>query len=81
MVEPAELTFDLVNRPWILVHQVDGQVDEISLLDLFVRAQDLRSVLGEIPTQSFAIVRLLLAILHRAVEGPRDSEQDRKSVV
>lgn len=74
MVEPAELTFDLVNRPWILVHQVDGQVDEISLLDLFVRAQDLRSVLGEIPTQSFAIVRLLLAILHRAVEGPRDSE-------
>lgn len=52
------------------MHNLDGQVEEVSLRDLFARAHELRSVLGEIPTQTFALVRLALAILHRAVDGP-----------
>jgi CRISPR system Cascade subunit CasA len=56
-----------------LVHRLDGRVEEVSLLGLFAQAHELRSVLGELPTQTFAILRLLLAILHRAVDGPRDS--------
>jgi CRISPR system Cascade subunit CasA len=29
---------------------------------------------GEVPTQAFAITHLLLAFLHRAVEGPVDRD-------
>jgi CRISPR system Cascade subunit CasA len=70
---PVGGSFDLVERPWILVHRLDGGVEEVCLLEVFTRAGELRSVLGEVPTQSFAIMRLLLAILHRAVGGPPDA--------
>lgn len=73
MADTVRAPFDLVDRPWILVNNQDGQVEEVSLLELLERAHELRSVLGEIPTQTFAIVRLLLAILHRAVDGPPDA--------
>jgi CRISPR system Cascade subunit CasA len=64
------VSYDLVDRPWILVQDVEGHVDELSLLDTFAGAHRLRSVVGEVPTQTFAIIRLLLAVLHRAVDGP-----------
>lgn len=68
------MSFDLVERPWIMVHRRgDGRVEEVSIRELFARAGEFRTILGEVPTQSFALVRLLLAILHRAVEGPVDS--------
>lgn len=72
MNDPPRPSFDLVERPWILVHGLDGQVEEVSLRDVFARAHELRSIVGEVPTQTFAIMRLLLAILHRAVDGPAD---------
>lgn len=72
-MEPVSGSFDLVERPWVLVQRLDGGVTELSLLEVFTRAGELRSVLGEVPTQSFAIMRLLLAILHRAVNGPADA--------
>ena len=31
------------------------------------------TIVGEVPTQTFALMRLLLAVLHRAVDGPGDS--------
>jgi CRISPR system Cascade subunit CasA len=69
---PSVQTFNLVDKPWILVHRVDGQVEALSLTETFARAHEVRSVVGEVPTQTFAITRLLLAILHRAVDGPED---------
>lgn len=63
-------SFNLVDEPWILVMDRDGAVHEVSLRDAFRRAPALRQIVGEVPTQSFAILRLLLAILHRAVQGP-----------
>ena len=67
--------FDLIDRPWILVHRRDGVVREVSIRELFAHAADFRSILGDVPTQGFALLRLLLAILHRSVEGPRDTAQ------
>jgi CRISPR system Cascade subunit CasA len=60
----------LVDRPWILVQQLDGRVVEVSLAEVFVRSHQFRAIVGEVPTQTLATVRLLLAILHRSVEGP-----------
>ncbi|GAA1704171.1 type I-E CRISPR-associated protein Cse1/CasA [Microcella alkalica] len=65
-------TFDLTREPWLLV-RFDGGVREVSLREAFAQAHDIRSVVGELPTQTFALVRLLLAILHSAVRPIIDS--------
>ncbi len=67
--------FDLISERWILARHLDGRVEQLSILDTFASAHELAGVVGEIPTQTFAITRLLLAILHRAVGGPADDDQ------
>jgi CRISPR system Cascade subunit CasA len=62
--------FDLVDQPWVLARSLDGAVRELSLLDVLRQAPELAGLVGEVPTQVFALTRLLLAILHRAVDGP-----------
>jgi CRISPR system Cascade subunit CasA len=63
-------SFDLTEEPWIEVLDTDGRRREVSITELFREAEDLREIVGEVPTQSFAILRFLLAVLHRGVEGP-----------
>ncbi|MDG4765922.1 type I-E CRISPR-associated protein Cse1/CasA [Solwaraspora sp. WMMD406] len=64
------MSFDLVHRPWLLVQQLDGRVVEVSLADAFRQAHTLRRIAGDVPTQEFALLRLLLAVLHCAIDGP-----------
>ncbi|MCU1613186.1 MAG: CRISPR-associated protein Cse1 family [Frankiales bacterium] len=64
--------FDLTVEPWILALGLDGVVHELNPIDVFARADELVSIGGELPTHGFALTRLLLAILHRAVEGPEN---------
>ncbi|MCH0564821.1 type I-E CRISPR-associated protein Cse1/CasA [Streptomyces sp. MUM 2J] len=61
-------------RPWIGVLRRDGFQDELSLRQLFAQAGELRCVVSELATQEFALVRLLLAIVHDALDGPDDIE-------
>ena len=68
-------TFNLVDEPWITVVTTDGRCEDVSLLNAFVRARGITRIVGEVPTQSFAILRLLLAVLHRASGGPQSVEQ------
>ncbi|MFF8279951.1 type I-E CRISPR-associated protein Cse1/CasA [Streptomyces lateritius] len=70
----AVLSFDLTERPWIEVLRRDGTQDELSLREVFRQAGEVRRIAGDLPTQEFALLRLLLAIAHDAVEGPRDIE-------
>lgn len=67
-------SFDLVDMPWIPVQAVDGAVQDVSIGDLFARAGKLRRLVGDVPTQELALLRLLLAILHDALDGPREIE-------
>lgn len=62
--------FNLLDQPWIVVLGRDGRQREVSILDLFADAAQFSSLGGEVATQGFAITRLLLAFLHRALEGP-----------
>ncbi|MEU5885010.1 type I-E CRISPR-associated protein Cse1/CasA [Spirillospora sp. NPDC047279] len=66
------LRFDLTGERWLPVLRMDGSHDVLSLRDVFAQAGDLRRIVGDLPTQEFALMRLLLAILHDAVDGPRD---------
>jgi len=67
--EQATLSFDLTSEPWIAVRLLDGELTELSLLDAFRRAGEIRDLAGEVPTQTFAIVRLMLAVLYRTLGG------------
>ncbi|MFX0574643.1 type I-E CRISPR-associated protein Cse1/CasA [Nocardia nepalensis] len=64
--------FNLLDQPWIIALGVDGRERELSILELFEQAKDLTKIGGEVPTQGFAITRMLLAVLHRAIDGPTD---------
>ncbi|WP_079125561.1 type I-E CRISPR-associated protein Cse1/CasA [Streptomyces lushanensis] len=68
-------SFELTNRPWLPVQFTDGQERELSLLELFDQAGDIRRLVGDLPTQDFALIRLLLAILHDALgDDPEDGQ-------
>ncbi|WP_327328704.1 type I-E CRISPR-associated protein Cse1/CasA (plasmid) [Streptomyces sp. NBC_01210] len=66
------LSFELTTRPWIPVLRLDGTQDDLSLREVFDQAGRLRRVVGDLPTQEFALIRLLLALAHDALDGPRD---------
>ena len=68
-------SFDLTREPWIPVQRVDGTEQDLSLEEIFAQAEDLRRVVGDVPTQEFALLRLLLAVLHDTVEGPGDIDE------
>ena len=65
-------SFNLLDEPWIRVTRLDGAPDEVSLLSLFREATDIAGIHGEIASQDAAVLRLLLAICHRAMDGPED---------
>lgn len=67
---PHSTGFVLLDEPWIPVLDVTGQRREVSLLGLFEQAGTVRMIACDLPTQTFAILRLALAILHRATGGP-----------
>lgn len=68
--------FDLTERPWVPLLGSDGTVREYSLVGAFRAAADATRIVGEIPTQSFALLRLFLAILHRATAADVDTAVD-----
>ena len=65
-------SFNRLDEPWIRVTRLDGAPDEVSLLSLFREAVDIAGIHGEIASQDAAVLRLLLAICHRAMDGPED---------
>lgn len=72
MTAPAD--FNLLSDPWIPATRRDGTEEELSILELIRRASEFTSLSGELPTQVFASIRLLLAFLHRALDGPASAD-------
>lgn len=70
-------SFDLTAEPWIPVLDLDGRERLLTPLDVVEQADRLATIGGELPTTGYALTRLLLAVLHRAVQGPRDGEHWR----
>ncbi|MGW3064431.1 type I-E CRISPR-associated protein Cse1/CasA [Streptomyces sp. NPDC001130] len=67
-------SFNLVTEPWLPVQRTDGTVGLVSLLGLFEQANSLRRLVGDVPTQELALLRLLLAVLYDALDGPVEVE-------
>nr|WP_076389410.1 type I-E CRISPR-associated protein Cse1/CasA [Vaginimicrobium propionicum] len=70
-------SFNLVDEPWIVVKNVTGTIETVSMRDIFHRAQDFRGLAGELPSQDFAVLRILLAVLYRVFNSePLDEPTD-----
>lgn len=66
------MSFNLLHEAWITVVDQALQPQEISLLGLFAQWKDFREIQADNPPTTLAIHRFLLAILHRAYQGPKD---------
>lgn len=60
-------SFNLVDEPWIPVNLISGEGVDVSLRDLFARSRDIRSIECDNPMQTAAVVRLVLAVMYRAL--------------
>lgn len=64
--------FNLLDEAWIPVWLLDGTIADVGLLELLRRTTDIADLACELPTQSIAIQRLVLAVAYR-VATPRDT--------
>jgi CRISPR system Cascade subunit CasA len=65
-------SFNLTLENWIPVVNQNWQRQEVSLIKLFEVWETLREIQADNPPTTLAIYRFLLAILHRAYQGPTD---------
>jgi len=68
-------SFNLVDQKWIPCVHPDERVEEFSLRKVLTQAHELRGIQGDSPLETAALYRLLLAILHSALRGPRDRSE------
>ena len=64
----SDSSFNLIDEPWILVRDCNGTIREVSIGELFSQLESIREIVGELPTQAFAVFRTILAIVYRALE-------------
>ncbi|CAM3627476.1 Type I-E CRISPR-associated protein Cse1/CasA [Deinococcus saxicola] len=76
MNSPTRPTFNLLHQPWIPVRPADGgPVREVGLRELLLRASEFGRIDDPSPLVTVALLRLSLALLHRALRGPKNAEQ------
>lgn len=57
--------FNLLTEPWIsVITDKRGKTEEVSLIDVFKNADKYISLAGDMKAQDFAVMRVLLAVLH-----------------
>ncbi|MCL1912949.1 MAG: type I-E CRISPR-associated protein Cse1/CasA [Eubacteriaceae bacterium] len=56
--------FNLLDERWIIVTNLKGDEEMLSLIDVLIRSHELKSLSGEMPSQDLAIMRLLLGVLY-----------------
>ncbi|MFE7317905.1 type I-E CRISPR-associated protein Cse1/CasA [Streptomyces sp. NPDC057555] len=69
------MEFNLVDDEWLPVVFTDGRAGEVGLREVLVCAHEVRSLALDVPSQVPPVVRLLLAVAHRALGGPVDEKQ------
>jgi CRISPR system Cascade subunit CasA len=67
----TEFSFNLVDEPWIPCTDQEGRRRLLSLHDFFIHAHEMRNLSCQNPLTEAALLRVLLAVVHRAVNGPR----------
>jgi CRISPR system Cascade subunit CasA len=68
-------SFNLIEKPFIPCVRLDGQMVEYGLQDALVKAHEIAELRDGSPLVTVALHRLLLAILHRCYQGPKNSAE------
>lgn len=68
-------TFNLIDQPWIGAVDHEGRLQEYSLRDLLLQAHELRGLHDDSPLVIAALLRMILALLHRVHDGPRNRSE------
>lgn len=63
--------FCLCTAPWLPCSTMDGRSVQLGLADALVRAHELRGLADPSPLVAAALTRMLLAIVHRSIDGPK----------
>lgn len=66
-------SFNLVDQPWIRILDGDGKVREVGLSEALKNAHEIRGLAGELATQDFAVLRVLISIVYRVLEVNPDN--------
>jgi len=70
-------SFNLLRDPWIPCVSLGGDEHELGIQDVCLLSQEHASIRGDSPIEAVAIMRLIIAILHR-VFGPKSSKAWQK---
>lgn len=73
--------FNLLEEKWILVLTEDGENKKVSIKELFANAHNYVDLAGDTKTQDFAVMRILLAILHTVFSRFNDKGEVYKNLV
>ena len=66
---------NLLDQPWIPCRKVDGTLENVGIRDALNRASEFAELRDQSPLVTAALYRLLLAILHRVYDGPRNQAE------
>ena len=64
-------SFNLVDEPWIPCIDTHGTVVHLGVFEALSRAHEFKELRDESPLVTVTLHRLLLAVLHRVVDGPK----------
>jgi CRISPR system Cascade subunit CasA len=79
MSDSTTVSFDLVDEPWLPCLMTGGGTRELGLRQVLLDAHLVRELSLDVPTQFSPVLRLLLAISHRAVRQPGTSGGPRST--
>jgi CRISPR system Cascade subunit CasA len=67
-------SFNLIEEKWLPCVLLDNSLKDLSLKDVLTDTTKIRELIGDSPPVTIALHRLLLAILHRALNAPQNYE-------
>jgi CRISPR system Cascade subunit CasA len=68
-------SFSLITQPWIQIVDREGCHRSVGIAEAITDAHRISAVVAEAPVIVLAVRRLLVAVLHAALDGPRDRRQ------
>ncbi|MBB6100012.1 CRISPR system Cascade subunit CasA [Deinobacterium chartae] len=72
----TDASFNLLTEPWIPVRPLGSpSLRLVSLREALAAGRDFSGVEDSSPLQTVAVYRLMLAVLHRALMGPKDADE------
>lgn len=73
----ATLSFNLIREPWIPIFLANRSIETWSMCDVLAKADEISDLAISSPLTTNAVMRYLLAILHRTYQGPRTEAEWR----